>query len=192
MKYTLTRQESYAAIARGRYDNIRMFNYGFARVNDAPSSPTPSWTTPPSLPWSKFAWVKPTNITVDAFAGTCWYYGETLTDILGDPDLPLGLLLSSVGGTTIEQWSRAHAVGHCTGAHKNVTDYNLFNTMVAPFVNMSVSTLLWYQVRLCLNVAPLRLERRFYQGQVILCSGARANVIVWPICPWQIALTGGE
>ena len=29
MKYTLTRQASYAALARGRYHNIRLFNYGF-------------------------------------------------------------------------------------------------------------------------------------------------------------------
>eukprot|EP01043_Picozoa_sp_COSAG02_P071055 COSAG02_NODE_12831_length_1486_cov_1.052632_2_plen_243_part_01 len=118
---------------------------------------------------------------MDAFAGTCWYYGETLTDILGDPDLPLGLLLSSVGGTTIEQWSRAHAVGQCTGVHKNMTDYNLFNTMVAPFVNMSISTLLWYQVRLSLNVAPLRLGRCRYLGKVILC--AALLVLMVQCCP---------
>ena len=66
-------------------------------------------------------------------------------DILDEPDLPLGLLLSSVGGTTIEQWSRANVALRCNGIQKNLTDFNLFNTMVAPLVNMSVSTLLWYQ-----------------------------------------------
>jgi hypothetical protein len=145
MKYTLTRQTSYAALASGRYQNIRLFNYGFARIGDAPASPAPAWTTSRGEPWSSFAWAAPTNETVDAFASTCWYYGETLIDILGEPDLPLGLLLSSVGGTTIEQWSRAAALQPCDGAHKNPSEFNLFNTMVAPLVNVSVSTLLWYQ-----------------------------------------------
>ena len=45
MKYTLTRQTSYAALASGRYQNIRLFNYGFARIGDAPASPAPAWTT---------------------------------------------------------------------------------------------------------------------------------------------------
>lgn len=155
MKYTLTRHASYTALAEGRYQNIRLFNYGFARVGDAPWSQTPAWTTGPIGPWDQLVWARPTNETVDAFASTCWYYGEALVDILGEPDLPLGLLLSSVGGTTIEEWARAKPLSHCQGAHKNATDYNLFNTMVAPLVNTSVSTLLWYQGENDLGVGTL-------------------------------------
>lgn len=101
MRYTLTRHASYAALAEGRYQNIRLFNYGFARVGDAPASGSPAWTTGPLR--NEVMWARPTNESVDAFASTCWYYGEALVDIFAEPDLPLGLLLSSVGGTTIEQ-----------------------------------------------------------------------------------------
>ena len=53
---------------------------------------------------------------------------------------------AAAAAATLRRWSRAEPLGYCQGAHKNTTDYNLFNTMVAPLLNTTVSTLLWYQV----------------------------------------------
>ena len=58
MSYTFRRHDTYAALARGAYGNILLFNYGFARTTDGAGAGagTPQWAQwaqappPPSPP----------------------------------------------------------------------------------------------------------------------------------------------
>jgi hypothetical protein len=73
ISYTFERHKTFAALAKGDYSNLRLFNYGFARSTDPPPSQDPMWVSPSS---SEHSWVLPTNDTVNRFGSTCWYFGQ--------------------------------------------------------------------------------------------------------------------
>jgi len=64
-----------------------------------------------------------------------------------DNNVPMGLIGSAVGGTLIEQWSKAQTLEkacnqtQCPGPACG----GLFNGMVTPFVNMTIKAVVWYQ-----------------------------------------------
>jgi hypothetical protein len=106
--------------------------------------------------------------TPDHKALTDIYIADSGTD---DESVPfIGLLLSSVGGTLIEQWAPIGIAGLIPDLYSSCTDLvprkqvqkplagALFNSMLAPFANMSVQHFLWYQGALlfeyrCANLA---------------------------------------
>jgi hypothetical protein len=122
----------------------------------------------------------------DRFSAVCWYFGASLSDArlaaattTSAPPIPIGLIASSVGGTTIQQWLPPWANGNSTCADNNcgwveqldptkpeqpatepqctnasqATVYScpsgtcstLWHSMIAPYVNMSVAGIVWYQ-----------------------------------------------
>lgn len=114
----------------------------------------------------------------DRFSAACWYFGKALADLMrasappgGDP-VPLGLIASTIGGTTIQEWLPPSATGNSTCTENNCgwvqqpapalppcTSANastvwscpsamcstLWHSMIAPFVNMSIAGAIWYQ-----------------------------------------------
>jgi flagellar motor switch protein FliM len=91
-------------------------------------------------------------------------FAQALTDLMqgNGSVVPIGLVHTAVGGTMIEQWSPFDAQAACVNATclcttpgcdqlqpinaANCTgNGQLFNALVAPFVNMSVFGWLWYQ-----------------------------------------------
>ena len=134
---------------KGAYRNIRLFNFGFAQDKDIRAMHNaPAWADEPQ-PWQP-AWTRADNHTVAAFGSTCWYAGQTLANRTNSSS-PLGLLMAAVGGTQILEWAASGSLDGCSAmGHlaKGKARGKLFNTMVAPIANMSVSALLWYQVRI--------------------------------------------
>lgn len=101
---------------------------------------------------------------VDQFSATCWYTASRITDRLQhlkqkvndtSAPVPLGLIESAVGGTTIQSWVvNGTLEKECTRngtappgkGHTKPGDGSLWNGMVLPFLNMTIKGVLWYQV----------------------------------------------
>lgn len=85
------------------------------------------------------------------FGGTCWYTAQRLTDLWeanGDPIIPIGLADTAIGGQRIEEYMDNSTVTQCSQrAGENVPQWDgpLWFKMVVPFVDMTVSSFLWYQ-----------------------------------------------
>ena len=78
-----------------------------------------------------------------------WYFGKTLAEDPAFADVPIGLVGTFVGGTFIEQWVRQERQAACSQTlcgTSNLEHYkcgSLFNGHIAPFVNSTISGLLW-------------------------------------------------
>lgn len=115
----------------------------------------------------------------DRFSAVCWYFGKSLSDKAaasrggGGAPVPIGLIASTIGGTTIQEWMPPTATTNdtCTENNcgwveqgkqpkpqtcENATLANvwscpsgvcstLFHSLIAPFVNMSLAGAIWYQ-----------------------------------------------
>jgi sialate O-acetylesterase len=65
--------------------------------------------------------------------------------------VPIGLVGSFIGGTFIEQWIRKENQAECTSTLCGTRDLDaykcgsLYNGHIAPFVNQTITGLIWYQ-----------------------------------------------
>ena len=104
---------------------------------------------------------------IDQFSAACWYFAQSLTDRMKATDdvVPLGMIESAYGGTTIEQWLSVDSQLQCSNVSCHANSSNpyskstaeectkdsemgnggLYNGMVAPFVNMTMAGFVWYQ-----------------------------------------------
>jgi hypothetical protein len=146
MLTTLSRFEVYTKTAAGLYDHIRLFQTGTRFLGPRNTS---SWILPPvcnpgrnspcpnnteeshSLSPAYRSWILPrgnagmdddadTDGFPNRFSAVCWYFGAALSDARADnPPVPIGLIASSVGGTTIQQWLPPWATGNATCSENN-------------------------------------------------------------------------
>jgi hypothetical protein len=104
---------------------------------------------------------------IDNFAATCWFFGRDLYNGLPpEKKVPVGLVLSSVGGTKDECWSSAEALSTC--GLKPSPDPNpvcrtgkcgasqLWNAMINPMVSLTIRGTVWYQGEREPTSPPLR------------------------------------
>jgi sialate O-acetylesterase len=101
---------------------------------------------PPPPPGTLSVWNVPSNLTA-SFSALCWNFAVSLMNKT-DPGVPLGLISSNVGGTTIQAWSEKEkllaACGNVTTPGEDDAYYGgLYNGMIAPLLNMSVRGFLW-------------------------------------------------
>ena len=111
--------------------------------------------TDPTLyvPWSPWK-----NIPLQAGAAFNWmsatpyFFGKTLRaelDANGQSHVPLGILISAFGGTSIEQWIApaplAAAGPWASGAISPSIASNCYHAMIAPLEDFPVKGVLWYQ-----------------------------------------------
>ncbi len=133
--YTFTRNESLAAIASGKYDNIRIMHFDHNPL-DSPAFVTngsiatnypdnSSWLAPAAAMEMKKSGCRGDNCQseLDGFSAACWYFGESLTDrMVADLEddesdaepVPIGLIQSAFGGTCIESWLSQDAQLGCS------------------------------------------------------------------------------
>ncbi|KAL1256669.1 hypothetical protein QQF64_012214 [Cirrhinus molitorella] len=113
-----------------------------------------------AIPWSR-----PTAKLLDGkelshFSAVCWLFGRYLYETL---KYPIGLVHSSFGGTPVEAWSSPRALKKCglmdsvphsdffvqRNLSENVSDKRnnsvLWNAMIHPFLNMTITGAIWYQ-----------------------------------------------
>ena len=87
-----------------------------------------------------------------SMSATCIEFGRSLLDQRGSEEaaVPIGLIASAVGGTTIESWSPNATTKECQntttgGATAGKPRGDLFYGMACPFVNTSVAGFVFYQ-----------------------------------------------
>lgn len=100
----------------------------------------------------KGQWDVATPATVREFSAVAYQYGRYLQEQLG---VPVGLILSSVGGTRVESWMSVpslrafpevkipSSLDTVKAPHKESTA--LFNGMVAPLLGYGIRGFIWYQ-----------------------------------------------
>jgi hypothetical protein len=161
--FTFSVDELKEEMRNGKYNNLRTFEYGY--MNGGIQADAPQFVST----WYTNRWNKVSESSqlpsgppgpYDAhsewarFSATCMYFGAELIDakrrMLGqvESEVPIGLIQSAVGGTQIESWMSSGARAQCSnldpqGGSGGLS--GLYNAMVAPFLNYSVSGWLFYQ-----------------------------------------------
>jgi len=97
-------------------------------------------------------WVEATPQTVKGFSATGYYYGRLLHEML---DVPVGLILSSWGGSWIESWMSRDMLSGFNEVklpqseedikEQNRTPTTLFNGMINPIAGYTIKGCIWYQ-----------------------------------------------
>ena len=132
--------EGNAAIANSRNNTIRLFSI------TENGNPTPLDTVARYIKWSI---ASPEN-TKD-FSAVAYFYGQKLQEIL---DVPVGIVMSSWGGTRIQPWISKEAVTPFLDVNKVKKDTTekykripsaLFNAMINPITSYTIKGVLWYQ-----------------------------------------------
>jgi len=141
--------------------NMEMILRGCKRPNDVASANFPgirhftssrSKAEEPSkdLPANP-KWVVCTPTTAPRFTAAGFYFARKLEQELNG-EVPIGLMLASVGGTRIEVWLAREGLGdipalHPLLKHRPYTDHtsSLFNGCVAPLAPYAARGVLWYQ-----------------------------------------------
>jgi hypothetical protein len=146
-------------------------NFRIMQVADLPNYQNKSHASEPQTNLSlSVSWGRPTAANVPFMSATCYYFG--IERITRYPNMPVGMIASSWGGTAIEVWMTPKALASCGDgtssssvlSHMEVspassfslltmgandvpnTPSSLWNTMLAPLARiLSVSGFLWYQ-----------------------------------------------
>lgn len=97
-------------------------------------------------------WQEATSITVREFSATAYYFGRLLNEITRTP---VGLIVSSWGGSACEAWMNADWLRAFPDAKipqteaditsKNRTPTVLYNGMLHPLIGLSMKGVIWYQ-----------------------------------------------
>eukprot|EP01084_Bolivina_argentea_P264623 448294_1 len=158
MHFTFNANNTYNNITQlGKYSNIRFFTKRpWAMYDNISSYVIPAET---DIINGKYKWHSGSNIDrVKLFSATCWYTAQSLIDMYNMSNINFGLILSVIDGSQIEPWIINHTIENicdapqfecprpntdckCPGAHCGA----LFNGMIKPFINMSITAFLWYQ-----------------------------------------------
>jgi sialate O-acetylesterase len=135
------------------YPNVRLFNIP-QQVSSSPLTET-------NITFAQ-GWVLPSPDTLDCGAGclwnqfsaVCWTAGRDLYDSWNGT-VPIGLLHASYGGTAASTWTSNGSVLSCgplpafpdnSTALRNPPS-GAYNAMIHPLLPLSLSAVLWYQVR---------------------------------------------
>ena len=128
------------SVATSKNDNLRLFSIS------ENGSPTPLDSV------SKFKkWNSASPETVKDFSAVAYFYGKQLQEIL---DVPVGLIMTSWGGTRIQPWMSKEAVAPFLDVNKVKKDTTekykripsaIFNAMINPITSYTIKGALWYQ-----------------------------------------------
>ena len=133
LEFTNSRNTSLAAIAAGKYSNIRIQQMA-GNMN-------------PSTPWTPIAQAASGDATVFlAFSGACYYFGESLTDTLGAAAPPLGLIHTAWGGSTIQNWISNDTLNSNVCANHSSgqgNDGGWYESRVLPYAEMTIKGWAW-------------------------------------------------
>ena len=101
---------------------------------------------------SKFKkWNTASPETVKDFSAVAYFYGKQLQEIL---DVPVGLIMTSWGGTRIQPWMSKEAVAPFLDVNKVKKDTTekykripsaIFNAMIHPITSYTIKGAIWYQ-----------------------------------------------
>jgi sialate O-acetylesterase len=132
LMHTFSRNISRDAILGGKYANLRIHGI--------------SGNMNPDQPWSTLKDMISTNADSDnsafgRFSSTCYYFGEALSDELASQSTdgiapPIGLVHTSFGGSTIEQWLTNKTIATCANASIDKSNQQWHDQRVMPYVSI--------------------------------------------------------
>ena len=132
--------EGNAAIANSRNNNIRLFSI------TENGNPMPLDTVAGYKKWD----IANPNNTKD-FSAVAYFYGQKLEEIL---EVPVGIIMTSWGGTRIQPWMSKEAVTPFLDVNKVKKDTTekykripsaIYNAMINPITSYTIKGVLWYQ-----------------------------------------------
>lgn len=131
---------SYEALRNVRnYPDIRMFTVPRADSGEPLDSCGGEWLT-----------ATPENVA--HFSAVAYYFGRTIADFV--PDMPIGLIADSYGGSSIEAWMTEECIKSIEGADLTAAysgklprekPQRLWNAMLKPIMPYTAKGFIWYQ-----------------------------------------------
>ncbi|OQV19867.1 Sialate O-acetylesterase [Hypsibius exemplaris] len=189
-------------------NELRMANsYDTIRFTEIMQSGSP---TPVLEPLIRQGWSLPNSVTLKEFSAVCWAFGRRLQERL---QIPIGLIGSYYGGTTIKAWSDSRVGAHCheqVALHQSFKfgdDSVVWNAMMAPLLPLEIKGVLWYQGEtdaindynsyLCMFPAMIESWRSHFRQPALPFGFVQLADIVgefvgWPIVRWHQTADKGE
>lgn len=127
-------------LARAENPNLRLFTVDRAGAKE-PKTDVERYT-----PWQE---ASPENAA--SFSAVAYYFGQQLQEIL---DVPVGLIHTSWGGSTVEAWMSQEAITNYQQVDLDTVDISsrtnrvptaLYNAMIHPLIPYTIQGALWYQ-----------------------------------------------
>jgi sialate O-acetylesterase len=129
------------AVVKSNNPNLRLFS-----VTRVSGSKTPLKDANKFSPWQQA-----TPESVLKFSAVGYFFGQQLQEIL---DVPVGLILSAWGGSSVQAWMSAESVSKYQtidltfkniASKPNSTPTALFNSMLNPLIPYTIKGAIWYQ-----------------------------------------------
>ncbi len=134
--HTLSRNQTVSSIlVSDAYSNIRI--HGIAG-NMNPDQP---WITPKDAASS--CTETPETCPLFKYSSTCWYFAQSLSELV--TDRPIGMIHTSFGGSTIEQWLDNATISTCRNATIDSSNAQWHEERVLPYLSTSLKGWIWYQ-----------------------------------------------
>ena len=118
------------------WDKLRFYSYPYGEAS------TPQSNYSRMMPWQS-----PENIDQCVnLSGMALAYAAHLQTLLGE-DVPVGMVISAVGGACIEEWLDESAMSALPShaAYMGKKDCRFYNAMIHPIEGYTVKGILWYQ-----------------------------------------------
>ncbi|CAN1515665.1 Sialate O-acetylesterase domain containing protein [Flavobacteriaceae bacterium] len=128
------------SVTTSKNNNLRLFSIS------ENGSPTPLDSVSNYKKWNTAS-----PETVKDFSAVAYFYGKQLQEIL---DVPVGLIMTSWGGTRIQPWISKEAVAPFLDVNKVKKDTTekykripsaIFNAMINPITSYTIKGAIWYQ-----------------------------------------------
>jgi hypothetical protein len=138
--HTISRNSSRAAILAGKYADLRIHGM-VGNMN-----PQQNWTTVHAAAVAAQTPSDPPDLF--SFSATCYYFGESLIDKLGEDAPPIGLIHTAWGGSRIESWLDNTTLGTCSNSSgqpiPTSTKRGLFHEeRVVPYLDSTIKGWVW-------------------------------------------------
>jgi sialate O-acetylesterase len=129
------------AVAKSNNPNLRLFSVTRDKGSKTPLKDAEKYS----------AWQQATPESVMKYSAVAYFYGQQLQEIL---DVPVGLILSSWGGSSVQAWTSNEALSKYQKIDLTDRDINvkpnsiptaLFNSMINPLIPYTIKGAIWYQ-----------------------------------------------
>lgn len=129
------------AVAKANNPNLRLFSVTRTIGSKTPLKEANKYS----------AWEQATPESVLKYSAVAYFYGQQLQEIL---DVPVGLILSSWGGSSVQAWMSNEALSphqkidltdKDINVKPNIIPTAMFNSMINPLIPYTIKGAIWYQ-----------------------------------------------
>ena len=105
------------------------------------------------------------------FSSTCYYFAESLTDMMRESDsiVPIGLISTAIGGSMIEAWNLNSTTDKCVDTATDEDGWvaaheELYHSNLEPFLSTTIKGVIWYQGENNVGSTPGNSEKKVGYG----------------------------